>query len=107
VILKKTVEWVLLGICWNKGEVCSATSRLIVEKSIASKFTEELIEKSKKIKVGDGLSKDSKIGPIISEPQYKKVLNYIDSGVKEGAKLVFGGKKPKISEETPEGGYFV
>jgi len=57
--------------------------------------------------VGDGLSKDSKIGPIISEPQYKKVLNYIDSGVKEGAKLVFGGKKPKISEETPEGGYFV
>eukprot|EP01027_Heterolobosea_sp_BB2_P024622 GEZU01037138.1.p1 GENE.GEZU01037138.1~~GEZU01037138.1.p1 ORF type:complete len:496 (+),score=203.08 GEZU01037138.1:106-1593(+) len=101
--IDKVVEWIMVGIFFNQGQVCSATSRLLVEEDIAPKILDRLKEEIAKIKIGNGLEDDVKLGPLVSKTQHQKVLNYIQMGVEEGAKLVVGGKRP---ESLPKG-YFV
>jgi betaine-aldehyde dehydrogenase len=105
--LDLAVDWALSGIFGNKGEVCTATSRVLVDKSIEKEFMSKLSEHVKKIVVGDGMDEKSVMGPIVSKPQYEKVLGFIESAKKEGLTCVSGGKKPNKSDTTPEDGYFV
>lgn len=83
--IDQVVDWIMLGIFFNSGQVCSATSRLLVHKNIKDKLLEQLVRQSKKIHVGDGLSESTLMGPIINEAQHRKVLDYIQQGIKEGS----------------------
>jgi len=99
------VDWTLFAIFINQGEVCSAGSRLLIEESIHDKFLERLVERTKQIKVGPGLEEGVEMGPLISEAHMNRVLDYIELGKKEGARLLCGGHR--ILEGNLEKGYFV
>ncbi|MBI4533331.1 MAG: aldehyde dehydrogenase family protein [Candidatus Melainabacteria bacterium] len=103
--LDVAVDYALFGIYCNAGQVCSAASRFIVERSIHNEFVRKMTERSKKIKVGPGLDPDTEMGPLVSEQQLKRVLDYIEIGRTEGAKLEVGGDQPKGGKY--EGGYYV
>lgn len=99
------VEYAMFGIFANQGQVCSAGSRLLLEDSIHDRFIETLVERSKKIRVGNGLDDLTEMGPLISEAHMNKVLSYIESGKQEGATLVLGGNR--LTEGDYEKGNFV
>lgn len=92
----------LSAIFMNQGQMCVAGSRLIVEEKIHDKFVELLVEKTKKLKVGDPSDPSTDIGPLISAKQKENVLKYIDIGKKE-ARLIAGGNVPGDKDK----GYFV
>lgn len=88
------VDGALFGVFINQGEVCSAGSRILVEKKIYSKFVEAMTEKAKRIKLGAPLERETKMGPLVSKEQYERVQSYLDVGKKE-AKVAIGGGRPK------------
>src|SRR5215831_11749392 len=96
------IDGALFGVFINQGEVCSAGSRILVERPIYKKFVEAMVEKSKKIKLGPPLERDTKMGPLVSKEQYDRVNEYLGIGKKE-AKLAAGGGRP----ETIGKGYYV
>nr|HID59753.1 aldehyde dehydrogenase family protein [Desulfobacterales bacterium] len=75
------------------GQWCTSTSRLILHREIAEQFLDLLVDEVRKIKVGDGLDPKTTMGPVAGEEQLKKITSYIELGKKEGAKLIFGGKR--------------
>lgn len=88
------VDGALFGVFINQGEVCSAGSRILVEKKIYRKFLEAMTEKAKRIKLGAPLERDTKMGPLVSKEQYDRVSSYVEVGKKE-AKVALGGGRPK------------
>jgi betaine-aldehyde dehydrogenase len=88
------VDGALFGVFINQGEVCSAGSRILVEKSIYKKFVEAMAEKAKRITLGPPLARETKMGPLVSKEQYDRVASYLDLGKKE-AKVAIGGNKSK------------
>ncbi len=92
--VEAAVEWIMFGIYWNQGQVCSATSRLIVEESVAPALLERLVHESRRIPIGDGMSPGTLLGPLISEAQHRQVERRVSAGVVDGARLVCGGKRP-------------
>src|SRR5258708_7160982 len=84
------IDGALFGVFINQGEVCSAGSRILVQKSIYKKFVDAMAEKAKKIKLGPPLDRDTKMGPLVSKDQYDRVNQYLEIGKKE-AKLASGG----------------
>ncbi|MGT2477378.1 aldehyde dehydrogenase family protein [Paraburkholderia terrae] len=88
------VEWIMFGIFWNQGEVCSATSRVLVQRGIYERLIERLKEETQKITIGNGLQDGVLLGPIVSKGQYDKVREAVERGVSEGARLVVGGGRP-------------
>ncbi|HET7209450.1 MAG TPA: aldehyde dehydrogenase family protein [Terriglobales bacterium] len=89
---ESAVDGALFGIFINQGEVCSAGSRILVQKPIYKKFLEAITEKAKKVKLGPPLERDTKMGPLVSKEQYDRVCSYLDIGKKE-AKLATGGSR--------------
>lgn len=87
------------------GQACTGTSRVIVMKSVAKAYVEHLQEITSKITIGNGLEQGVKIGPLANAKQLKNVLEYIEIGKKEGAKLVCGGEQ--LTGEGFDKGYFV
>lgn len=83
------------GIFWNKGEVCVAGSRILVEQSIYDEFVEKFAAMAKAAVLGDPLDPKTQLGPIATKAEYDKILKYIESG-KQEAKLMAGGGAPKI-----------
>eukprot|EP01025_Chloroclados_australasicus_P020577 TRINITY_DN2170_c0_g1_i1.p1 TRINITY_DN2170_c0_g1~~TRINITY_DN2170_c0_g1_i1.p1 ORF type:complete len:492 (+),score=74.67 TRINITY_DN2170_c0_g1_i1:291-1766(+) len=102
--IDKAVEWVMFGCFWTNGQICSATSRLLIHEKIAPKLYEKLSQRAQSITVCDPMKNECRLGPLVSEGQYNKVLDYISSGLAEGARLLTGGKRP---QEADENGYFV
>ncbi|WP_108025442.1 betaine-aldehyde dehydrogenase [Melghirimyces profundicolus] len=100
-----TVDYALNAVYFHAGQVCSAGARLIVEESLHDRLVEELVERVKRIKLGNGFDESTQMGPLISEEHRAKVENYIEIGKKEGAKLRIGGKRPEGPEF--EKGFFV
>ena len=98
------VEWAMIGIFFNQGEVCSAGSRIIIEESIKDKFVARLKERAENITIGNPLNNPD-MGPLVSESHMNKVLDYIDKGKKEGATLVCGGYR--YTEGECAKGYYV
>ncbi|MBN3757680.1 aldehyde dehydrogenase family protein [Paraburkholderia sp. Tr-20389] len=97
------VEWIMFGIFWNQGEVCSATSRVLVQRGIYARLIERLEEETRKIIIGSGLDDGVLLGPIVSKGQYGKVLEAVERGKQEGARLVTGGGRPAHLDK----GYFM
>jgi len=89
------------GIFYNKGEVCTAGSRLFVEEALHDAFLDRLSAFTSKLQQGDPLDPKTRLGPQVSEAQMARVLSYVDKGKGEGARLVLGG------ERAPGKGYFV
>jgi betaine-aldehyde dehydrogenase len=87
------IDGALFGVFINQGEVCSAGSRILVEKQIYGKFVEAMVEKSKRIRLGAPLDRETKMGPLVSKEQYSRVRQYQELGKSE-ARLVAGGGRP-------------
>jgi len=96
------IDGALFGVFINQGEVCSAGSRVLVQKSIYKKFVEVMSEKAKKIKLGPPLERDTKMGALVSKEQYDRVLSYLEIGKRE-AKLASGGARAEAFAK----GYYV
>jgi len=96
------IDGALFGVFINQGEVCSAGSRVLVERSIYSKFVEAMTEKARNIKLGAPLDRDTKMGPLVSREQYERVCNYQQIGRSE-AKVAIGGGQPAAFKR----GYYV
>lgn len=92
--LDAAIDGALFGAFANQGEVCSAGSRLLVEKSIHKPLVEGMLKKVPNIKLGHGLQSGVKMGPLISSTHRDKVEGYIKLGQQEGARLLCGGKRP-------------
>lgn len=103
--LEKAVPDALEGAFFNKGEACTAGSRLLVHSSIHDKFVERLASMIEKLVVGNGMDSKTHVGPCVSKVQQEKVLKYIEIGKEEGAEIVVQAKLP--SDEKCEEGYFV
>src|SRR3954454_5824299 len=84
------IDGALFGVFINQGEVCSAGSRILVQKPIYKKFVDAMTEKAKSIKLGAPLERETKMGPLVSKEQYERVCSYLEVGKKE-AKLASGG----------------
>lgn len=90
--LDTAVDYALFAIYCNAGQVCSAGSRMIVEDSVYHDFLHRLCERAKKIKIGPGIDKETEMGPLISEKQLTRVMDYIEIGQSEGARIETGGQ---------------
>lgn len=99
------VDYALFAIYCNAGQVCSAGSRMIVEDSIYDQFVKKMKERAQKIKVGPGLAAETEMGPLVSEQQMNRVLEYIEAGKKEGAKIEVGGER--LKGDKYGNGYFI
>ncbi len=84
------------AILWSAfgttGQRCTACSRLIVEESVHDKIVDALVRGAKKLKLGNGLQPDVQIGPVVNENQLRRIHEYVELGIHEGAKLEIGGK---------------
>ncbi len=96
------IDGALFGVFINQGEVCSAGSRVLVERSIYPKFVEAMTEKARSIKLGAPLDRATKMGPLVSREQYDRVRHYQSLGKNE-AKLAIGGGTPSAFSR----GYYV
>jgi betaine-aldehyde dehydrogenase len=96
------IDGALFGVFINQGEVCSAGSRILVQKSIYKKFVDAMAEKARSIKLGPPLQRETKMGPLVSKDQYDRVRSYQDLGKSEGKVAIGGGRAEKFSK-----GYYV
>ena len=98
------VDGALFGVFINQGEVCSAGSRVLVQRPIYQKMLDAMVAKAKTIRLGPGLDRETKMGPLVSREQHRRVSNYQKIGRSE-AKLAIGGGSPKGA--AFERGYYV
>jgi betaine-aldehyde dehydrogenase len=96
------IDGALFGVFINQGEVCSAGSRILVQKPIYKKFVDAMTEKTKKITLGPPLERETKMGPLVSKEQYERVRSYQDIGKKEAKLAAGGGRAAKFAK-----GYYV
>jgi acyl-CoA reductase-like NAD-dependent aldehyde dehydrogenase len=93
----------MMAIFYNKGEVCTAGSRLLVAKGAREPLLEKVIERAAKLVQGDTLDPKTRLGPQISQAQVERIERYVAAGKKEGARLVLGGERAKVGDGR---GYF-
>ncbi len=89
--IDRVAEWIMFGIFLNQGQVCAATSRVLVQASIYDAVVEKVAERTARIRIGDGMREDTQLGPLISAAHRTKVENFIAQGRADGARLVLGG----------------
>lgn len=99
------LEGLQLGILFNQGQVCSAGSRIFAQEDFYDEFMEKAIQAFEKVKVGNPLDINTQMGAQVSETQLKKILNYIEIGKQEGAKVATGGER--YTEGDAAKGYFM
>lgn len=90
------------GIIWSAfgttGQRCTACSRLIIEDGVYEKLLEKLVDRTKKLRLGNGLDPQTDVGPVVNRSSQERIARYVELGVKEGAKLLCGGR---IAKEGP------
>ena len=102
---EKAIEGATMAILKNAGQVCFAGSRAFVHENIYESFVEKLKSVFEKVKVGMPWEEDAMMGPVISESQMNKILEYVNIGIREGAKLICGGKR--MVQNGLDNGFFV
>jgi aldehyde dehydrogenase (NAD+) len=103
--LEEAVEATISGGLRSTGQKCTATSRVIVQEGIYEEFKNRLVERTRELKVGDGLEEGTWMGPCVNESQLNTVLSYIEKGKEEGATVLLGGNRPSAIEL--QDGYYV
>ena len=103
--IETAVDFALFGIFCNQGEVCSAGSRLILEDTIYDQVLNGIAKRAAQILVAPGTEPGAEMGPLVSEAHMKTVLDYIQAGIDEGARLICGGKR--LTGGKYGKGYFV
>jgi len=101
--LEAAVRGAATGIFYGKGEVCAAGSRLLVEQSVHDEFVARLSDRAKKLVPADPLDPKTRLGALVNESQMKKVLGYVETGTREGARVVVGGQRQPVNGK----GWFV
>ena len=91
--MEEAVEGCHFGLFFNQGQCCCAGSRLFVESHCYEEFVERSIARAKRRKVGDPMDPDTEQGPQVDDIQFEKVMGYIESGKRDGAKLAHGGNR--------------
>jgi betaine-aldehyde dehydrogenase len=99
------VDGALFGVFINQGEVCSAGSRILVQKSIYDKFVQRMTDKAKNIKLGNGMDRETKMGPLINKEQLDRVQHYLEVAKKEKLKIATGGDLARSGDLSK--GFFV
>jgi phenylacetaldehyde dehydrogenase len=89
------------AIFFNQGQCCTAGSRLFAHKSIFDKMIDGIAQETKKFRIGPGIEPSTNLGPLVSQAQLDRVCGYLESGTKQGAKTVVGGRK------IGDTGYFI
>jgi aldehyde dehydrogenase (NAD+) len=102
--MEAALRGAMTGIFYNKGEVCAAGSRLLVEQRVHDEFVGKLVERVKGLKVGDPMDKGTRMGPVVSANQLETVLSYVEAGRREGATLAAGGERVRVGDGR---GYFL
>jgi len=102
--LEAALKGVFMGIFFCQGEICSAGSRLFVERGIYDDFVARVADMARAVKLGPGLDPQTKMGPLVSRAQQQRVLDYVRIGTDEQARPVTGGKPPGNGLEN---GFFV
>ncbi|QKY70184.1 betaine-aldehyde dehydrogenase [Lentibacillus sp. CBA3610] len=92
------VDQAMNAVFFHAGQICSAGTRLIVEDSIHDDFVSALVDRVKNIKLGSGFDESTQMGPLISKDHLNKVINYVENGKKEGARVAVGGGRPEDPE---------
>ena len=101
--MKRASRSSMYGVFSNSGQVCTAGTRILVEKSVHDEFVDSLVSATASMKLGDPLEEDTGMGPVVSKEQFDRVTGYIDIGRSEGAEVVTGGgPAPELGD-----GYFV
>jgi aldehyde dehydrogenase (NAD+) len=104
--IDNAVEGSLWGAFGTSGQRCTASSRLVVHEKVYQQFTEKLVERVKKLKVGNGLDEKTEVGPVINEAAMEKIMEYIGIGQTEDkATLACGGKR--LTSGEYKNGYFI
>jgi betaine-aldehyde dehydrogenase len=110
--LDGAVDWVLTGILWGSGQVCSATSRVLVHESLKESLVSKILARLPGVKIGNSLSSEfddysgPQMGPVISKQQYDKIWNFIDTAKANGYNVVYGGDRQHVSH-CDANGYFI
>jgi acyl-CoA reductase-like NAD-dependent aldehyde dehydrogenase len=91
--MKRAPKGSMMGVFLNSGQVCTAGTRILVEKSVHDDFVASLVDATQKMKLGPGLDEETGMGPVVSAEQLDRVAGYIDVGRTEGAELVTGGER--------------
>jgi betaine-aldehyde dehydrogenase len=94
--LEAALDAAVFGICFNMGECCNSGSRILIQRPIAEEFVRRVVELAREVPVGDPLDEKTKVGAIASEPQYEKIMGYIEQGRSAGARLQLGGEPLQI-----------
>ncbi|MCA1577310.1 MAG: aldehyde dehydrogenase family protein [Acidobacteria bacterium] len=103
--LDYAADTLINGAFFSTGQKCTACSRAVIERSIFEPLVEKLIEKTRKLKVGNGLEQGVQIGPAVDADQLKTDLEYIEIAKKEGAELLCGGNR--LTGAEYDKGYFI
>ncbi len=93
-LVTEATLWAAFG---TTGQRCTAASRLIVQKGIASKVKESLVEKTKKLKIGDGLDPNVDVGPVINKASLSRIHDFVQTGQKEGARALVGASVADVN----------
>ena len=99
------VRAALWGVFGNKGEMCTAASRLLLHEDIYDRFLEDLAARARKLRLGNPLDSATQMGPQISARQMDRILDFIEIGKQEGARVVCGGERDTDGEKAR--GYFI
>jgi aldehyde dehydrogenase (NAD+) len=99
--MELAIDGVLWGAFGTTGQRCTAASRVVVHQKVLAAFQRKLIERTKQLRIGNGLDETTDVGPVINGSQLQKIAKYIEIGKQEGAKLALGGRIIK-----PLPGYF-
>ena len=103
--LDMTIPGILFGSCYHSGQICESGTRVLVHKSIYEQVIDRLAQLAATIKVGDPLDEATGMGPVVSNKQLETIQAYIQSGLDEGARLVYGGKT--VTVLGCEEGYYI
>ncbi len=103
--LENAIGGAMLGNFYSTGQVCSNSTRVFVQKGLHARFVERLVERTKKIRIGDPLDPETQMGPLVNKAQRDKVVEYISIGRNEGATLACGGSIPAL--QGFDGGCFI
>ena len=92
--INKVTDMAIAAKFRNNGQVCISPNRFYIHENKKDEFTKQIVEKTKKLKIGNGLDKDTNLGPLTTKKRLNEIESLVEKTIKEGAKILCGGKKP-------------